>query len=132
MSWMTIVHFDTVAIAKHLSFLKFNSHSLVKATIKNCTHKAPFLVYNFVVFTALSCTHGDVRLVGGETSYEGIVEICLSSTWMLVCGYNWNVNDSTVVCRQLTGELIPSEWVLLATSIMHNTLSLSNRRVDPI
>ena len=89
-------------------------------------------LYNFVVFTALSCTHGDVRLVGGETSYEGIVEICLSGTWMLVCGYNWNVNESTVVCRQLTGELIPSERVLLATSVMHNTLSFSNRRVDPI
>jgi len=100
--------------------------------IKTCTHKAPFLVYNFVVFTAPSCTHGDVRLVGGETSYEGIVEICLSGTWMLVCGYNWNVDESTVVCRQLTGELIPSEWVLLATSVMHNTPSLSNRRVDPI
>ena len=84
------------------------------------------------MFTALSCTHGDVRLVGGETSYEGIVEICLSGTWMLVCGYNWNMNESTVVCRQLTGELIPSERVLLATSVMHNTLSFSNRRVDPI
>ena len=84
------------------------------------------------MFTALSCTHGDVCLVGGETSYEGIVEICLSGTWMLVCGYNWNVNESTVVCRQLTGELIPSERVLLPISVMHNTLSLSNRRVDPI
>ena len=84
------------------------------------------------MFTALSYTHGDVRLVGGETSYEGIVEICLSGTWMLVCGYNWNMNESTVVCRQLTGELIPSERVLLATSVMHNTLSFSNRRVDPI
>ena len=101
------------------------------------------------MFTALSCTHGDVRLVGGETSYEGLVEICLSGTWMLVCGYNWNVNESTVVCRQLTGELIPSKWVLLARSVMtgelipskwvllarsvmHNTPSLSNRTVDPI
>ena len=84
------------------------------------------------MFTALSCTLGDVRLVGGETSYKGIVEICLSGTWMQVCGYNWNMNESTVVCRQLTGELIPSERVLLATSVMHNTLSFSNRRVDPI
>ena len=82
------------------------------------------------MFTALSCTHGDVRLVGGETSYEGLVEICLSGTWMLVCDYNWNVNESTVVCRQLTGELIPSKRVL--TSVMHNTLSISNRTVDPI
>ena len=84
------------------------------------------------MFTALSCTHGDVRLVGGETSYEGLVEICLSGTWMLVCDYNWNMNESAVVCRQLTGELNPSKRVLLARSVMHNTLSISNRTVDPI
>ena len=68
-----------------------------------------FLIY----FTALSCTHGDIRLVGGETSYEGLVEICLSGTWMVVCGSSWNVNESTVVCRQLTGESNPSKRLLL-------------------
>ena len=71
-----------------------------------------FLTY----FTALSCTHGDIRLVGGETSYEGLVEICLSGTWMIVCGRlgsSWNVNESTVVCRQLTGEPNPSKRLLL-------------------
>ena len=48
--------------------------------------------------------HGDVRLVGGDTSYDGRVEICLSNSWVQVCdSHDWNVLDSTVVCRQLTG-----------------------------
>ena len=67
-------------------------------------------------FTALfTCTHGDVRLVGGWTNNEGLVEVCLSGSWVSVCDhYNWNVNESTVVCRQLTGELDPSKRLLLA------------------
>ena len=62
-------------------------------------------------FTALStCTHGDVRLVGGETLNEGLIEVCFNSSWVSVCGsYNWNVNESTVVCRQLTGDPNPSK-----------------------
>ena len=76
-----------------------------------------FFFYNFGILTAQhSCIHGDVRLVGGETAYEGRVEICLSNSWMSVCDRysNWNVNESTVVCRQLTGELNPSKKQLLA------------------
>ena len=64
-------------------------------------------------FTALyTCTHhSDVRLVGGETSYEGIVEICLGYQ-VLVCDGSWYVQESTVVCRQLTGEPNPSKRLL--------------------
>ena len=69
-------------------------------------------------FTALfTCTHGDVRLAGGETSYEGIVEICLSGSWISLCDSSWDVNESTVVCRQLTGELDPSKKLLLTRSV---------------
>ena len=64
--------------------------------------------------TALStCTHGDIRLVGGVSTNEGLVEICFSGIWVLVCDRNWNVNGSTVVCRQLTGEPTPSKRLLL-------------------
>ena len=73
-----------------------------------------FFQYNY--FTALStCTHhGDIHLAGGVTSYEGIVEICLRGSWVSVCDGSWNVHESTVVCRQLTGELNPSKKQLLA------------------
>ena len=84
-------------------------------TNNHCANFGMFIKY----FTALyTCTHhGDVRLAGGETSNEGIVEICYSGSWMLVCDYNWNVNESTVVCRQLTGELDPSKRLLLTRSV---------------
>ena len=86
-----------------------------------------------MMFTALhTCTHGDVRLVGGETSYEGIVEICFSGSWALVCDYYWNVNESTVVCRQLTGESNPSKRLhniymhdmCLLNIVRHNSVEL--------
>ena len=58
-----------------------------------------------------TCTHGDVHLVGGETSYEGRVEICHNGTWVLVCGrFSWGVNESTVACRQLTGQQNPCKY----------------------
>ena len=78
-------------------------------------HTAPY-TYSLTWYCTLSiappCIHGNVHLAGGETSYEGRVEICLSGSWVSVCNiwypYNhWNVNESTVVCRQLTGEQNP-------------------------
>ena len=67
--------------------------------------------------SSTACTHGDVRLAGGETGYEGIVEICFSGSWVSVCDSRWNLNESTVVCRQLTGELDPSKKLLLTRSV---------------
>ena len=64
-----------------------------------------------------TCTHGDVRLAGGWTINEGLVQICLSNSWALVCDSSWNVQESTVVCRQLIGELNPSKKQLFAREI---------------
>ncbi|XP_072168033.1 scavenger receptor cysteine-rich domain-containing protein DMBT1-like [Diadema setosum] len=42
-----------------------------------------------------------LRLVGGNTPYEGRIEIQLEGTWGTVCDNNWDKSDSRVLCRQL-------------------------------
>ena len=42
-----------------------------------------------------------MRLVGGSSSYEGRVEICLADRWGTVCDDGWDNRDAEVVCRQL-------------------------------
>ena len=54
-----------------------------------------------VSIVVLACTDGDVRLIGGSTSFEGRVEVCLNNNWGTVCDDFWGTPDANVVCRQL-------------------------------
>ena len=49
----------------------------------------------------VSCDDGDLRLVGGETEYEGLLEVCFSQRWGTVNGDGWTASDTQVACRQL-------------------------------
>ena len=47
------------------------------------------------------CTDFDVRLVNGNNSLEGRVEVCLNNAWGTICTDDASVEDAEVICRQL-------------------------------
>ena len=48
------------------------------------------------------CEDGELNVVGGRNSGEGLLKICHQQVWGTICGNNWDVNtDSVVACRQL-------------------------------
>ena len=55
---------------------------------------------SYILYTA-PCTHGQLRLAGGNIPNEGRVEICMSNEWGTVCDDSWGSADATVVSRQL-------------------------------
>lgn len=48
-----------------------------------------------------NCDDGDIRLNGGISQSEGIVEICFGRVWGTICDNGWDDSDAGVACRQL-------------------------------
>ncbi len=64
------------------------------------------MVHSLLInFVCIDCSDGDVRLVGSEYGYEGVVEICFDNLWGLIEDLGWTVIDAQVVCRQLGYEI---------------------------
>ena len=51
------------------------------------------------------CQDGQVRLVEGETEWEGRLEVCLSQRWGTVSSDGWILANAQVVCKDLGYEI---------------------------
>ena len=54
-----------------------------------------------LLFLSGDCVHGNIRLDGGDSLYEGRVEVCINGHWGTVTDDGWGTKDATVVCKQL-------------------------------
>ena len=52
-------------------------------------------------YTLDTCSTGQMRLVGGNTSHEGRLEICLKDwgSWGTICNNQWSLTHTKVACR---------------------------------
>ena len=57
--------------------------------------------YGIQCYSPGECPQNSIRLVNGDITQEGRVEICINNVWGAVCGEEWNKIDAQVVCRQL-------------------------------
>ncbi len=59
-------------------------------------------VFNQLLFFVMNLSYNfTVRLAGGNDASLGRVEVLFGGTWGRVANQNWDLQDATVVCRQL-------------------------------
>ena len=59
------------------------------------------IVHVILSLSVSESKQGEIRLVGGNYSWEGRVEIFLSGVWGTICDEDAYGDDAAVVCRQL-------------------------------
>lgn len=58
----------------------------------------------FSLYPSYISAHGDIRLiksVGSSSDAQGLVEMYLDDQWTMVCNNGWDLEDASIVCKQL-------------------------------
>lgn len=85
-------------------------HESVDVDEINSVHRTPLLQQNRPFSANTSTLHtprvrkkreGELRLVGGQTLFEGNVEINHLGLWGSICDDEWDMDEANVACRQL-------------------------------
>ena len=70
-----------------------------------------------------------MRLVGGSSYSEGVVEVYYNGRWGSVCYYGWDEHDANIVCKQLgftSGELVNFGTRQSTDILLDNVMCSSN------
>ena len=62
-----------------------------------------------IIADSTNCTHGEIKLYGGQFRNEGDLQICYNGVWVFLCDDEWlwlwlrqrRNEEANVVCRQL-------------------------------
>ena len=53
------------------------------------------------LFIIATCNDGELKLVGGNSKYNGRLEICFDQKWTGIDAKGWTKSDTKVACKQL-------------------------------
>jgi hypothetical protein len=49
----------------------------------------------------IGCETGSIKVVDGQDTSDGRIEICFDNLWGTICSQSWDKNDALIACKQL-------------------------------
>ena len=59
-----------------------------------------FIHFSYYLDRKVTCTEGEVRLLGGPDEFSGILTVCVNGALTLVCEEYFEYREANVICRQ--------------------------------
>ena len=85
-----------------------------------------YVWYVMFIFVVTVCRLGDIRLVNGNSSLEGRIEMCYNDAWSTICHTSWESSGAQQVCRQLN---LPSTGKRVKIYISIILISLKKKKM---
>ena len=74
---------------------------LVLNALVSIINHSSFNSITILITDSTNCTHGEIKLYGGQFRNEGDLQLCYNGVWVFVCNWWWWIEEANVVCRQL-------------------------------